>query len=352
MIATTTAAAQGPGAPPAPWLSILLPVFNVGAALDDCLRSILDQRVEGLELVLVDDASPGDDAARLESWRARHPGIIRIVTHASNLGVSAARNTLLDEARGTYLWFVDPDDVMEPGALASLKTIVEKSRPDLVMCDFRTFADVPATGGGVPAAAVRRAHVRTFEGRSSVLSDNAEALVAGLFRSGQLHPWTKVVRRETWPATLRFPPGRVFEDLAVYPRVALAARSYVHVPEVWMSYRQRGGSILAKLDERKLDDWTQALTGYARDLRAASLGDDADMLFEVSHFCARTLLRAVRRHRQLPAAPGTSQRLRTYVARWEDSSPMDSDTLSRAYLARRMFGRWAQWRWTMLRLAR
>jgi glycosyltransferase involved in cell wall biosynthesis len=349
---TATVAAPAPGTSPTPWLSILLPVFNVGAALDDCLAAILDQGMAGLELVLVDDASPGDDAARIEAWRARHPDVLRVVRHASNQGVAAARNTLLAEARGTYLWFVDPDDVMEPGALASLKAIVDESRPDLVTCDFRTFSDGPPTGGGVPAAAVRRAHVRTFEGRSNVLSDGREDLVAGLFRTGQLHPWTKIVRREAWPASLRFPPGRVFEDLAVYPRVALAARTHFHVPEVWISYRQRGGSILATLDERKLDDWTLALTGYARDLRAAALRDDADMLFEVSHFCARTMLRAVRRHRRLPATPGAAQRLRSYVARWAESSPLDSAALSRAYLARRMFGRWAQWRWTMWRLAR
>jgi glycosyltransferase involved in cell wall biosynthesis len=352
MIGTTPMVEPAHGARTQPWLSILLPVFNVGAALDDCLRSILEQRVDGLELVLVDDASPGDDAARLESWRARHPDIVRVARHPSNLGVASARNTLLAEARGTYLWFVDPDDVMEAGALASLKTIVEASRPDLVMCDFRTFADGPVASGGVAAAAVRRAHVRTFEGRSNVLSHSREALVAGLFRSGQLHPWTKIVRREAWPATLRFPSARVFEDLAVYPRVALAARSYIHVPEVWMSYRQRAGSILATLDERKLDDWTLALAGYSEDLRAASLRDDEDMLFEVSHFCARTLLRAVRRHHRLPAAPGAAQRLRTYVTRWEESSPLDSAELSHAYLARRMFGRWAQWRWTMWRLGR
>jgi hypothetical protein len=335
-----------------PWLSILLPVFAVGTALDDCLRSILDQRLQGIELVLVDDASPGDDALRIEAWRARFPDVLRVVTHVRNLGVASSRNTLLVEARGTYLWFVDPDDVVEPGALASLKAIVDTCQPDLVMCDFRTFEDGSISGDGVAAAAVRRAHVSSFDGRSNVLSHCREALVAGLFRTGQLHPWSKVVRREAWPAELRFPAGRVFEDLAVYPRVALAASSHFHAPQVWISYRQRDASILATLDEKKLDDWTLALTGYAQDMRAASLCQDADMLFEVSHFCARTLLRAIRRHRRLPAAPASGQRLLGYVERWRESSPLDSAALARAYVERGMFLRWAQWRWTMGRLAR
>jgi glycosyltransferase involved in cell wall biosynthesis len=351
MTAAASAGSGLVGCPP-PWLSILMPVFDIGAPLDACLRSILDQRPAGVELVLVDDASGEVDAARLASWRARYPDILRVVTHARNRGVASARNTLLAEARGTYLWFMDPDDIMEPGALASLKAIIDACRPDLVLCDFRTFADGPAPGGGVPASAVRRAHVRSFDGRSNVLSDSREALVAGLFRVGQLHPWTKIVRRDAWPQGLEFPAGRVFEDLAVYPRVALAARSHYHVPEVWISYRQRGGSILASFDDRKIDDWTLALAGYARDLRAASLRDDEDMLFEVSHFCARTLLRAMRHQRRLRGAGAGTGRLRTWFERWEASSPLDAAALARAYLARRMFGRWAQWQWTMRRVAR
>jgi len=340
------------GQPAAPWLSILLPVFNVGAALDDCLRSILDQDMDGIELVLVDDATSPSDGRRLDLWRSRRPDSIRVVTHAGNLGVAAARNTLLSEARGTYLWFVDPDDVMEAGSLASLKRIVDAFRPDMVVCDFRTFADMPGSPGSPPAASVLRPHVQTFKGRSNELSHSAEALIAGLFRTGQFHPWTKIVRRSAWPATLRFPVGRVFEDLAVFPRVALAAPIHYHVPEVWISYRQREGSVLATLDQKKLDDWTLALTGFAQDLRSSPLRQDADMLFEVAHFCARTLLRAVRRDHRLPLRPGERERMRTYVERWRASSPMDAEALTRAYVARGMLGRWAQWRWKMWRLAK
>ena len=334
-----------------PWLSILLPVFNVGAALDDCLRSILEQDIAGVELVLVDDATSSSDRQRLDTWRSRHPDAIRVVTHARNLGVASARNTLLAEARGGYLWFVDPDDVMEPGSLAALRKIVETHRPDLVVCDFRTFADVPGSPGSLPTASVLRSHVRTFDGPSGQLSNSGEALVAGLFRTGQFHPWTKIVRRSAWPASLQFPVGRVFEDLAVFPRVALAAPLHYHVPEVWISYRQREGSVLATLDPKKLDDWTLALVGFARDLRASPLHQEADMLFEVAHFCARTLLRAMRRDRRLPARGDERRRMSTYVERWRESSPLDANALARAYVARGMLGRWAQWRWTMWRRA-
>ena len=335
-----------------PWLSILMPVYRVGEALDECLRSIFDQQADGFEGILVSDGCDAEETARMRAWAARHPASMRIVDHPTNLGVSAARNTLLGAARGAYLWFFDPDDIMEPGALARLERLLAEQRPDLVMCDFRTFDDVPVPASGVPASSVHRSHVRVFEGASEVLSHSREALVAGLFRTGQFHPWSKIVRRGAWPSGLVFPVGRVFEDLAVFPRVALGAATHWHVPQVWVSYRQRARSLLSSLDEKKLDDWTLALSGFAGDLRASSLRQDPRMVFEVSHFCARTLLRAVRRHDRLAPWPGAAQRLRNYVDRWRLSSPMDADQLARAYLARGMLGRWAQWLWTMQRLAR
>ena len=326
----------------APWLSILLPVHEVGPLLDDCVASILDQGVAGIDLVFVDDASPGDDAQRLAAWRERRPDAVRVLAHEHNRGVSAARNTLLANARGEYLWFVDPDDLVEPGALAALRAIVAGDAPDLVLCDFRSFRD------GV----TERAHVETFAGPHRVRSRDRDALVAGMFRTGQMHPWSKIVRRAAWPGTLRFPEGRVFEDLAVYPRLALAVDSFVHVPEPWIAYRQREGSILAVLSEKKLDDWTLALVGYPVALREAGARLADATLFEVAHFSARTLLRAVRRWRALCTHAYAGERLQAFGARWRASSPLSREELARAYLRRRMFGRWAQFLWTLRDIGR
>jgi glycosyltransferase involved in cell wall biosynthesis len=322
----------------APWLSVLLPVHGVGPLLDDCVASILDQGVPGIELVFVDDASTPEDRQRLAAWQARRPDEVRVVAHEGNRGVAAARNTLLDHARGDWLWFVDPDDLVEPGALAALQAVaVAADAPDLVLFDFRSFRD------GV----TERAHVKTFEGPSRTRSHDRDALLAGLFRTGQWHPWSKVVRRAAWPAALRFPEGRVFEDLAVYPRLALSVASFVHLPEVWIAYRQRSGSILSQLSAQKLDDWTQALVGYPVALRDGGVRLSDDTLFEIAHFSARTLLRAVRRWRALCTHAYADERLQAFAARWRASSPLTADELARAYLRRRKIGRWAQFLWTL-----
>ena len=327
-----------------PWLSVLLPVHAVGAWLDECLASIVGQGVDGVEIVCVDDASTPDDAARLATWAATWPDTIRVVTHPHNRGVSAARNTSLDTATGRYVWFIDPDDLLEPGALSGLRAIVDAESPDLVLCDFRTFASDPAHGG---AERPQRAHVRTFDRPAGLPPGSRAELVAGLFRSGQMHAWSKVVRRAAWPAPLRFPEGHVFEDLAVFPRLALSLHRFVVAGQVWVAYRQRPGSLLATLSHRKLEDWTAALAGYAAELRAAALGPHVD--FEVAHFSARTLARAVRRSRRLAASEARAATVRRYIGRWELSSPLRAPELARAYLARGWFGRWLQLRWLFLR---
>jgi glycosyltransferase involved in cell wall biosynthesis len=328
----------------APWLSVLLPVHAVGAWLDDCIASIVDQGVDGVEIVCVDDASPGDDAARLEAWRARRPGQVRVITHATNRGVGAARNTLLDNAAGRYVWFVDPDDLVEAGALAALRAVVDEQAPDIVLCDFRTLAADARRAGAVH---VRRAHVRTFDPPPGALAGSRATLVAGLFRSGQMHAWSKIVRRAAWPPGLRFPAGRIFEDLAVLPRLILSTERFAATGQVWIGYRQREGSLLARLSIDKLDDWTSALAGYASELRDAGLGAQAD--FEVAHFCTRTLLRAVRRLRALPGHARDDAAVARYIERWRTSSPLALRELCRAYLARGWFGRWLQLRWLFLR---
>ncbi|WP_077035229.1 glycosyltransferase family 2 protein [Pelomonas sp. KK5] len=314
------------------WLSILLPAYKVEAWLQDCAASILAQADEGVELVFCDDASPDGSAARVEALAAQHPGRVRLLRNERNLGISGTRNRLLDAARGDYLWFVDPDDLMEAGVLPRLKALIAAQQPDLVMCDFRAFDD------GSNQQRPRYAHVPSFADTlpAGTPDTDRDHLLQGLFTHGQWHGWSKVIRRAIWPAALRFPEGRIFEDQALYPRLMLAVQRHVHVGEVWIAYRQRGGSALATLDAKRLDDWMEALVGYGALVQERS----ADTRFEIAHYCARTLLRAVRRAGKLGLmTPELAQRFRR---QFEASSPLAPGELLRGYLRRGRLLRWLQ----------
>lgn len=313
-----------------PWLSLLFPMYRVEPWVGACIESLQGQLTDDIELIFVDDASPDGSAALVQ----RRLPQARVIRQPHNLGVSAARNRLLDEARGEYLWFIDPDDLVEPGALVRLKQQIDQHRPDLLSCDFRIFDDGPSTASIKP----RHRHMVSFEGPAGVLMTRVDQCLRGFFVHGQFHPWSKVVRRACWPATLRFPEGRVFEDMALYPRLFLHTPRHLHVAEVWIAYRQRGGSLLSELNPDRLDDWTAALDGLAAELPPL----DEDTRFEIAHFCARTLLRARRRRLQLGGAarPG----LATDFERFLRSSPLSPPELLRAYLRRGRWLRALQWR--------
>ena len=119
------------------WLSVLVPMFKVEAYLDRCLASIIGQADTGVEIVICDDCSPDAGPAIAQRYVDRYPGRVRMISHAQNCGISVARNSLLDAAQGDYLWFVDSDDWLRPGAIAAIADVVHRSAPDLIGCNYR-----------------------------------------------------------------------------------------------------------------------------------------------------------------------------------------------------------------------
>lgn len=120
-----------------PDLSVLVPVYGVERYIADCARSLFAQRDVDAEFVFVDDASPDGSVDRLREVMAEYPTVgerVRILRHAHNRGVGAARRTAIEAARGTYICFVDSDDVLsDDRALAQLSEEARRTdaRPDL-----------------------------------------------------------------------------------------------------------------------------------------------------------------------------------------------------------------------------
>lgn len=310
------------------WLSILVPVYQVQAYLRICANSILEQAGNGVEVIFVDDASPDDCASILASLKAAYPDNVKVLKHEQNQGLSAARNSLLSAAQGKYIWFIDSDDLLEKNSLSRLKSIIQKNSVDLVMCDFRRFEENPDT-----AQQSRHKHISTFKGPTSYPSNDQDLLINGLFKTGQFHVWSKIIRKACWPVGQIFPVGQNFEDLAVIPKLLLHIKTYYHAPEVWVSYRQRKGTILSTLSSPRIKDWTEALVGYPVYIKqhAPFLGQTAH--FEVAHFCARTFIRTAKKQAQLDQIP-YREWLPQFAQRWEHSSPLTFGELMRNYVQR------------------
>lgn len=273
-----------------PWLSVLVPVHRVERYVRQCLESVLVQGVDGLEIVVVDDASPDGSMRIVRELQQSHPEVIRIVVHARNAGVAAARNTLLEAARGRYAWFLDSDDVLRPGAIAGLRAIVERDAPDLVLCDFGLFG-----GGSGPLRRLRgEGPRRSFAGRATGIQVDRDALLAGLLEGRQMHAWCKIATLQAWRAA-HFPEGRYFEDMAVIAQLVGAVRRWTHVPQPWVGYRQHGESILAQLTPARSRDLLHALLELHDGLLALPGGLSPRAARALESFCLRTFASLARR---------------------------------------------------------
>ena len=121
---------------PAPWLSVIVPTWNDGTALEEAIASVTAQQGAGVaelgvELVIVDDGSTDDTPARIDRLVAASP-LRWNVLFQSNRGPSAARNAGLRLATAPHLLFFDADDVLLPGALGFFRQALSQHPCDMV----------------------------------------------------------------------------------------------------------------------------------------------------------------------------------------------------------------------------
>lgn len=93
------------------FLSIIIPVYNVEAYLENCLFSILNQNFKEYEILLIDDGSTDNSGKICDNYANKYKNIV--VVHQPNLGVSSARNKGLSLAKGKYLHFIDSDGTID-----------------------------------------------------------------------------------------------------------------------------------------------------------------------------------------------------------------------------------------------
>ena len=221
-------------------ISVIVPVYNVEKYLAKCVESVLKQSFTDWELILVDDGSK-DMSGRICDGYAVPDGKVRVI-HQENRGLSGARNTGIEAARGEYLIFLDSDDYWDPSVLAELYRTVREEKADMALFPL-LYED--AAGRELPAPALSPLGLSDGE---SVL----EALC--LKASPQLvTAVNRLSRRSLWE-TFRFPEGRFHEDEFTAHRLYAACEKIVLLPRPYYHYLQRDGSISrAERPDRCLD---------------------------------------------------------------------------------------------------
>lgn len=126
-------------------VSIVIPVYNVEQFVGRCIQSIIDQTYENLEVIIVDDCG-NDGSMQIVSdliYASERAEIFRIIKHECNRGLSAARNTGINNAKGDYLFFIDSDDFISKDCIEKLVSLAEKyDGVDIIYGSAQRYPDV------------------------------------------------------------------------------------------------------------------------------------------------------------------------------------------------------------------
>lgn len=114
-----------------PLISVVVPVYNAGEFLTECVQSILEQDYPSIEIVLVNDGSTDGSKEVCDQFAAEHSKCK--VVHQANQGVSKARANGVKAATGTYISFVDADDTLPATALSHLYSGISSEQTQLVI---------------------------------------------------------------------------------------------------------------------------------------------------------------------------------------------------------------------------
>ena len=214
-------------------VSVIVPIYNTRPFLEECVRSILNQQFsEPFEVLLVDDgATDGCDV--LCDELAGQDRRIRVF-HQENQGLSGARNTGIDAARGRYYAFVDADDVVHPGYLQALYDACEAHDAYMAIC---AVEDVNEDGTSQdPPEYTLPAETGVFVGKDLL---NRFYAPNGTYYTVA---WNKLYRAEVWKL-LHYPEGRLHEDDFVAHRLFWRCDKVVCLDAPLYNYRLRKGSI-------------------------------------------------------------------------------------------------------------
>ena len=120
-------------------VSILVPIYNVERFFARCIESIFSQTYQDIEYVFVNDHTPDGSMSVLGRMCEKYPvraNNVKIIENANNRGIAKVRNTLLENAGGDYVLFVDSDDWIEPDMVELMANEAMARNADVVGCDY------------------------------------------------------------------------------------------------------------------------------------------------------------------------------------------------------------------------
>ena len=207
-------------------ISIIVPVYNLEEEISKCLLSLVLQKYENFEVILVDDGSTDNSLKKCKDFAKKDKRFT--VYHTKNKGLSSARNYGISKSHGKYLAFVDGDDFIDPNFLSELMDSLKKNSADISVIgyneiigeDVRNFVPDSETLSG------RNATIRLL-----TKQENLEVLI-----------WNKLFKKSLFRG-IRFPAGKNHEDNFTTFQLLSKANKVSYVKKAAYNYVRRDNSI-------------------------------------------------------------------------------------------------------------
>ncbi|WP_075180886.1 glycosyltransferase [Pantoea sp. 1.19] len=223
-----------------PSLSVIIPVYNVKAYVEEAVDSILHQSAPATEVIIVNDGSTDGSGDLVERRYGQHPRVT--VVHTANGGLGEARNVGTRAARGEFIYYFDSDDVAVEGLIATFQRAWQQ-QPDLDI--FAFSADSFHDPQGAAVGESRHKLMSYRRGLTQTFASGEEAFNA-FFRRGAFIPnaWLYVFRRRVQAEHQLWFLPIIHEDEEFTPRLFFRAGKVVVSDTVFFRRRVRAGSIM------------------------------------------------------------------------------------------------------------
>lgn len=228
-------------------ITVIVPVYNVENYLDKCLDSVIKQTYKNIEIIVVNDGSTDNSGEICQEYAQKDNRIVYI--EQGNAGLSAARNTGLDNMSGDYVTFVDSDDWIEQDYLETLYKKIVEYQADIAVGNYYSFNE---SEGMFYFHILGDSYYEKVYDNVSIFENLYDSQEMKSF--ALISAWGKLYKAGLFEQ-LRFDIGKLGEDGYLNQKIYLLAEKIVYIHKGIYSYRIRNNSLSRTWKEK----WMHAL---------------------------------------------------------------------------------------------
>lgn len=249
-------------------LSIIIPVYQVEAYLKRCVDSVLAQKFQSYEIILVNDGSPDSSPEICDDYAQQYPHIS--VIHKPNGGLSEARNVGLLAARGEYVFFPDSDDWLISTMLEEVSEVITSKEYDIIEVGIQMYHSYDDKRDEQPK-------------KETVLSGTAALQSMLSYKEVTSFAANKIYRKSLFiDHEIFFPVGAFYEDLGTIYKLLLVADKVYDTNQVYYCYYLGNeNSITKSWSDKKFEDMYR----FYNEIYSVSSGvSDVDAIVNKAHY--------------------------------------------------------------------